>query len=84
MLAITTILLYNIHMSTVEVYSTSSCPYCHVLMNWLDELGVSYQEIDAEKMNLQSVPVTKIGGKEIVGFDRPAIKKALKEEGIIK
>lgn len=71
-------------MSTVKVYSTSWCPYCHVLMNWLDELDVKYQEIDAEKMNLQSVPVTKIGKREIIGFDRPAIKKALRKEGLIK
>lgn len=71
-------------MSKVEVYSTSWCPYCHVLMNWFDELGVEYEEVDAEGMNLQAVPVTKIDGEEIVGFDRPALKKALKKAGLLK
>ena len=68
----------------VKVYSTSWCPYCHVLMDWLDSLGVKYEEIDAEGMDLQAVPVTEIGDIRIVGLDRPAIKKALKEEGLIK
>ncbi|MBO7720216.1 glutaredoxin family protein [Candidatus Saccharibacteria bacterium] len=68
----------------VKVYSTSWCPYCHVLMDWLDSLGVEYEEIDAEDMDLQAVPVTEIGGEKIVGLDRPAIKKALKSAGLLK
>ena len=67
----------------VKVYSTSWCPYCHALMDWLDTLGVEYEEVDAENMDLGSVPVTEIGEKKIVGFDRPAILKALKKEGIV-
>ena len=68
----------------VKVYSTSWCPYCHVLMDWLDSLGVEYEEIDAENMDLKSVPVTEIDDVKIIGLDRPAIKRALKEKGIIK
>ncbi|MBQ9403181.1 glutaredoxin family protein [Candidatus Saccharibacteria bacterium] len=68
----------------VKVYSTSWCPYCHVLMDWLDTLGVKYEEIDAEGMDLQAVPVTEIGDEKIVGLDRPAIKKALKSAGLLK
>ncbi len=68
----------------VKVYSTSWCPYCHVLMDWLDTLGVKYEEIDAEDMDLQAVPVTEIGDEKIVGLDRPAIKKALKSAGLLK
>ena len=68
----------------VKVYSTSWCPYCHVLMDWLDSLGVEYEEIDAENMDLQAVPVTEIGDEKIVGLDRPAIKKALKSAGLLK
>ena len=69
----------------VKVYSTSWCPYCHVLMDWLDELGVKYEEIDAEGMSdIQSVPMTEIGNIKIVGLDRPAIKKALKAKGLLK
>lgn len=74
----------------VKVYSASWCSYCHVLMDWLDSLGVEYKEVDienapeSEKDKIQSVPVTEIGGTRIIGLDRPAIKKALKKEGLIK
>ena len=67
----------------VKVYSTSWCPYCHALMAWLEDLGVDYEEVDAEDLNLSSVPVTKIDDVEIIGFDRPAIKKALRKAGLL-
>ena len=64
----------------IKVYSTTTCPYCHALMDWLDDLGVEYEEIDATGMDdIRVVPVTEIDGKRIEGFDRPAIKKALKK-----
>ena len=64
----------------VKVYTTPTCAYCHALMNWLDELGVVYVEMDATREpGISAVPVTEIGGERIVGFDRPAIKKALRE-----
>ena len=51
-------------------------------MNWLDEMGVEYEEMDATKEpGIAAVPVTEINGERIVGFDRPAIKKALKKLG---
>lgn len=63
----------------IRVYTTPTCIYCHALMDWLDEMGVEYQELDATKEpDITSVPVTEINGKRIEGFDRPAIKKALK------
>lgn len=64
----------------VKVYTTPTCAYCHALMDWLESMGIEYVEIDASKYdNIKSVPVTEINGKRIIGFDRPAIKKALKE-----
>lgn len=64
----------------IKVYTTQTCPYCHALMDWLDEQGVKYEEIDASNMpNITAVPVTEINGQMIVGFDRPALKKALKD-----
>ncbi len=66
-------------MSKVKIYTTPTCAYCHALMDWLDELGVEYEELDAtNEPDIAAVPVTIIGDKKIVGFDRPAIKKALK------
>ena len=64
----------------VKVYTTSTCAYCHALMDWLDSMGIEYEEVDATSdPEISAVPVTEINGKRIVGFDRPAIKKALKE-----
>ena len=63
----------------IKIYTTPTCIYCHALMDWLDNLGVEYEEIDATTMDdIAVVPVTVIGDERIVGFDRPAIKKALK------
>ena len=68
----------------IQVYSTSSCPYCHALMDWLEEQNIEYQEINADNMSdITAVPVTIIGQDKIIGFDRPAIKRALKKNGII-
>lgn len=62
----------------IKIYTTPTCAYCHALMDWLDSLGVKYQELDATKEeDITTVPVTDINGQKIVGFDRPAIKKAL-------
>lgn len=62
----------------IKVYTTQICPYCHALMDWLDQQGVEYEEVDASSMpDIQAVPVTEINDERIVGFDRPALKKAL-------
>ncbi len=64
----------------IKVYTTKTCMYCHALMEWLDQQGIEYQEIDASTMpNITAVPVTEINGETIIGFDRPAIKRALAE-----
>lgn len=63
----------------IKVYTTPTCAYCHALMDWLDDMGVKYAEVDATKYpEITSVPVTEIDGVKIVGFDRPAIKRALR------
>lgn len=62
----------------IKVYTTPTCAYCHALMDWLDSKGIEYQELDASKdKTIAAVPVTIIGNERIVGFDRPAIKRAL-------
>lgn len=65
----------------IKVYTTPTCVYCHALMEWLDEQGIKYEEHAAsERDDIAAVPVTVIGDTEIVGFDRPALKKALKAQ----
>lgn len=67
----------------IKIYTTPTCIYCHALMDWLDELGVSYEEINAENdPEIKSVPVTvfidKSGAEtRVSGFNRPKIKKLL-------
>lgn len=62
----------------IKVYTTTTCPWCHALMDWLEQQGIEYEEIDASTMpDIDAVPVTEINGRRIMGFDRPAIKKAL-------
>ena len=64
----------------VKVYTTPTCAYCHALMDWLESKGIEYVEMDATKeADIKTVPVTEINGERIVGFDRPAIKRALKK-----
>ena len=74
----------------IKVFTTPTCVYCHALMDWLDDKNIKYEEIDATtseeaiQLGISSVPVTIVTNADgediakIVGFDRPALKKALK------
>jgi glutaredoxin-like YruB-family protein len=72
----------------VIVYSTPNCGYCITAKEFLKANKVEYKEIDVsedekaaqhmiEKSGQMGVPVIEIDGKMIVGFVKPAIKKAL-------
>lgn len=74
--------------SEVIVYSTQTCPYCVMAKRYLSEKGVKYADYDVgadqrkafemmQKSGQMGVPVLDIGGEVIVGFDRPAIDRAL-------
>ena len=74
----------------VRVFSTPSCPYCHSEKEFLKENKIAFEDIDVskdqdaanemiEKSGQMGVPVTIVDNKfVIVGFDRAALKKALK------
>ncbi len=73
----------------VIVYSTPTCPYCHKAKEFLQENKVDYKDVDVssdhdaaqemiEKSGQMGVPVLDISGTIIIGFDKEAIKKALK------
>lgn len=72
----------------VIVYSTPTCPYCHLAKQFLKENNVSFQEFNVaedrakaqemiQKSGQTGVPVLDLNGKIIVGFDKQAIKQAL-------
>ena len=74
---------------TVTIYSTVWCGFCHAAKQYLDKLGVKYDDKDIEKdpaslaecvqkSGQMGIPVIDIDGKIIVGFNRPAIDEALK------
>ena len=73
------------------VYSTPDCVFCHALMAWLEKKEIEFEERDLsnpvvrEKLEKKygrkftAVPLTIIGDELIEGFNRPAIKRALKK-----
>lgn len=76
-------------MSKVLIYSTPTCHFCKMAKDFFKEKNVSFEEINVagnpvkaqemiEKSGQMGVPVIDIDGKIIVGFDKEALKKALK------
>lgn len=74
--------------SKVIVYSAGWCAFCHAAKQYLDKLGVKYDDRDIEskkeyldesvkKSGQMGIPVLDIGGEIIIGFDRPKIDAAL-------
>lgn len=74
-------------MKNVVVYTSSTCPYCTLATEYLDEKGVEYsvknvqKDTDARKelmdMGHMGVPVVLIDEEQIVGFDKSKIDLAL-------
>ena len=73
---------------SVELFSTSSCPYCHMAERYLMDKKISFQKNDVSRDNAAArrmisatgqtgVPQLCINGQWIVGFDRKAIDEAL-------
>lgn len=77
-------------MTKLIVCTTPSCVFCHALMDWLEKKDIDFEEYDMSDEKLRtkiekklgrtvsSVPLTLIGDEAIEGFNRPAIKRALK------
>ncbi|MBU2522711.1 MAG: NrdH-redoxin [Nanoarchaeota archaeon] len=73
----------------VRVYSTQTCQYCYMVKDFLTDHKIKFEDVDVgkdhgaaqdmvKKSGQMGVPVVEIGNKIIVGFDRDAIKNALK------
>jgi len=72
----------------VIVYSTVWCPWCRRVKEFLEEHNIKYEERDVEsnprwaaelveKSGQTGIPVIDIDGEIIVGFDEPALRRAL-------
>ena len=76
-------------MVNVTVYSTTTCPWCTKVKEFLKENNIKFKDINIsedekarneiiEKSGQMGVPIIEIGNKIIVGFDESKIRKALK------
>ncbi len=72
----------------VIVFSTPTCKFCNAAKRYFRQKGVRFRDVDvsrdaaaARDMQRRSgqmgVPVIDIGGRIIVGFDRPKIDQLL-------
>lgn len=75
-------------MAKVRVYSTSHCPYCVTLKEFLNKHNIEFEDFNvgenrtaAEEMIRKSgqmgVPVIEIDGQIVVGFDKEKISQLL-------
>lgn len=74
----------------VKVYSTTHCPYCTMLKDFLEENEIEFEEFNVaedetardemvKKSGQLGVPVIDINGKDIlVGFDKGKLSELLK------
>ena len=75
-------------MKKVKVFSTPTCPYCHMANDYLTDKKVSFEDIDvsqdqqqAQKMVERSgemgVPQLWIDDQIVIGFNKPVIDHLL-------
>lgn len=72
----------------IKLYTTNTCPWCVKVKNYLRSEDIEFQELNVQddmkareemikKSNQMGVPVLDINDSIIIGFDKPAILKAL-------
>lgn len=72
----------------VIIYTTPTCQYCSSAKQYFKQNNVAYKEVDVaadekaaaqmiEKSGQMGVPVIEVDNQIIVGFNRPALQKAL-------
>ncbi len=72
----------------VIVFSTPTCTYCNAAKRYFREKGIKFNDVDVtrdaaaardmvRRSGQQGVPVIDIGGRIVVGFNRPVIDQLL-------
>lgn len=80
--------------TNVIIYSADWCAFCHAAKDYLDKLGVKYDDRNVEenreyaeeavtKSKQMGIPVLDINGTIIVGFDREKIDASLKSNKLV-
>ena len=76
----------------VVIYTTPTCQYCPAAKRWLKDHGVAYTEHDVSRDPVRAtemyrltgqgaVPVIRVGGQVMVGFDPLQLAKLLPNAG---
>jgi glutaredoxin 3 len=72
----------------VIIFSTPTCGFCNAAKSYMRSKGISFRDVDVardqsaardmvRRSGQMGVPVIDIGGKIVVGFDRPKIDRLL-------
>ncbi len=72
----------------VIVFSTPTCAFCNAVKQYFRQKGIVFHDVDVSRdpvaardmvrrSGQQGVPVIDIGGRIVVGFDRPQIDRLL-------
>ena len=72
----------------VVLYTSPTCTYCYVVKIFLKKNNIKFEEIDIsedvksgkrleEKTGVETVPVTFVGDKFVVGYDKKKLKELL-------
>lgn len=75
-------------MDNIIVYSTPTCPFCHMVKDYLRQNNYQYKDINVaedqvaakemvNKSGQMGVPVIDINGSIVVGFDKNKINDLL-------
>ena len=75
-------------MKKVIIYSTPTCHYCHLAMDFLNDHGIDYTEYDVaadiakrkemvDKTGQLGVPVIDVDGEIMIGFNEKELAKIL-------
>ncbi|HAM96126.1 TPA: NrdH-redoxin [Candidatus Azambacteria bacterium] len=75
-------------MPKVIIYTTPTCPYCHLAKEFFQEHNVAFEEFNVaedeqareemiKKSKNLAVPVIDVDGEIIIGFDKAKLEKLL-------
>ncbi|GAA0316100.1 glutaredoxin 3 [Bacillus carboniphilus] len=79
-------------MPNITVYTTSQCPYCVMVKNFLNDEGLTFKEVNVQRNQREAqrlvketghigVPQINIDGQWVLGFDPESIMKLVQKEG---
>lgn len=72
----------------VVIFSTPTCGFCNAAKSYMRSKGIQFRDVDVtrdqsaardmvRRSGQMGVPVIDIGGRIVVGFDRPKIDRLL-------